>query len=347
MNKKIILGATLVAALTLGIMPSYGDQASNSGNNSGNSSGKNDDVRSREIALANPSNWSQATREIQTDEDQQALDAQQHMDPSIRIAGAKVFGKAKSAATTKAPAPIYNLINHNGPTLGQIKLYAIWWGPTANFPSGYQASIRSALTGLGCASGACTGMSKMMEQYLAANKKSASIQYSGEFTDISAPVASAPSAAQIVTEVNKVVTNAAIDPTALYLVFSSNFPKNAGYCGYHSAGAVGNTKWFTVSYMPNLTGVAGCGANALPGYASSGSGSATLGVDSVVNVLTHELYETMTDPMLTGAYAWYDALGYEIGDKCAWTTSAKMKLGSSTFTVQQEWSNAVQACASA
>lgn len=301
--------------------------------------------RETEATLAAPSNWSAPTRDIQSDSDQQALDQQQRSNGLIKVASARVFGQAKSGATKNpVPAPIYNLLNHNGPTLGDVHLYAIWWGPTANFPAGYRASIDAALSGMQCTTVTCAGMSSMMNQYLGTNSKTA-ITFSGDLVDTSAPVSSAPSTAAIVTEANKVATNAAIDPKGLYLVFTSNFPSRANYCGWHGAGAV-NNKWFTVAYMPNLSGVAGCSATYLPSYSATANRLAA--VDSVVNVLTHEVYETITDPMLNNQYAWYDALGNEIGDKCAWSTSSQVNLGSAgRFTVQKEWSNAASACAAA
>jgi len=301
-----------------------------------------------EIALADTHNWVSATQNIASDADQQNLDHSQTLNPLVTVAGAKVFspanisnGAPRGAAKTPAPAPIYNLINHNGPILANTHLYAVWWGPTANFPAGYQSGILAALAGTACTTSTCSGMSALMNQYFPNGTRSA-ITYSGQYSDTSAPVTSAPTTAAIVTEVNKVVTNANLDPNGLYLVFTSNFPTKAAYCGWHGAGAVSN-KWFTVSYLPNLTGQAGCAASYLPTYTSTPSRS--LAVDSVVNVYTHELYETMTDPMLNNLYGWYDALGNEIGDKCAWTTATKVTLGSAgTFTVQQEWSNTAKAC---
>src|SRR5206468_12731017 len=37
--------------------------------------------------------------------------------------------------------------------------------------------------------------------------------------------------------------------------------------------------------------------------------------DSTTNLISHEHNETITDPLGTG---WYDRLGNEDGDKCAW-----------------------------
>lgn len=67
----------------------------------------------------------------------------------------------------------------------------------------------------------------------------------------------------------------------------------------------------------------------------------------MASVITHELEETVTDPNLN---AWYDTLGNENADKCAWTfgttytvsndSLANMKLGSRDYLIQRNWINA-------
>jgi hypothetical protein len=66
----------------------------------------------------------------------------------------------------------------------------------------------------------------------------------------------------------------------------------------------------------------------------------------MASVIAHELEETVTDPQLN---AWYDAVGKEDADKCAWMfgdtypvpngSSANMRLGSRDFLIQQNWVN--------
>jgi IPT/TIG domain len=74
--------------------------------------------------------------------------------------------------------------------------------------------------------------------------------------------------------------------------------------------------------------------------------------DAAISIASHEHSESMTDPFGT---AWYDGVGNEDGDKCAWNFGTP--LGSTTYGkynqvianvkyyVQQEWSNASHACA--
>jgi hypothetical protein len=73
--------------------------------------------------------------------------------------------------------------------------------------------------------------------------------------------------------------------------------------------------------------------------------------DPTINVVSHEHNETITDP---NGNAWYDILGYENGDKCAWNFGTA--LGSTAYGqynqvinghqyyVQQEYSNARSNC---
>src|SRR5919108_109044 len=72
--------------------------------------------------------------------------------------------------------------------------------------------------------------------------------------------------------------------------------------------------------------------------------------DSVLNVVSHEANETMTDPLGTG---WFDTAGYENGDECAWAPVATAFNGYGDFDqtihadqylLQSEWSNRADAC---
>ena len=79
-------------------------------------------------------------------------------------------------------------------------------------------------------------------------------------------------------------------------------------------------------------------------FVSPGNGSVS--GDSEVNLTSHEEFETISDPdTQTG---WYDAAGYENGDKCAWdfasgngTTTLN---NSGVFEMQMEYSNASRSC---
>ena len=60
-------------------------------------------------------------------------------------------------------------------------------------------------------------------------------------------------------------------------------------------------------------------------------------VDSLTTVSSHELCESITDPV--PGMGWYDQSYGEIGDLCVGQTK---KVGQ--YTVQQEWSNQASSC---
>ena len=91
------------------------------------------------------------------------------------------------------------------------------------------------------------------------------------------------------------------------------------FCGYHDATT--DDIFYAAMPYPNCTGCEG--------------GLAVL--DALTSTSSHELCEAITDPI--PGQGWYDDSNGEIGDICAWKTK---KLGQ--YTVQLEWSNAVEAC---
>jgi hypothetical protein len=287
--------------------------------------------------------WGNPTQNIGSDEDQKKLDAQTPAVPGLSVIPGKVFGfrpNSRNASTSSSGSG--DLIDHRGSILPTINTHAIFWGSV--FPSGYQTNVQSFLTNLNCSS-CSSGLSGMIKQYTRGGNI-ISIGSSLPIFDNSNPPTSAPTTTAIANEVVKVINanHLTLDSNGMYLVYASNFPSRASYCAFHGAATVrinGTNKTFTFGYMPNPSSqLSGCGAHYLPGYQSSGLGEST---DSAINVTTHELYETMTDPMTSGN-AWYDATGYEIGDKCAWNWSTTIVQGSITFYVQQEYSNTAHAC---
>ena len=51
----------------------------------------------------------------------------------------------------------------------------------------------------------------------------------------------------------------------------------------------------------------------------------------------HELSEMLTDPQIN---AWQDRQGNENSDKCAWTWNGLVTIGSQSWKIQGNWSNA-------
>lgn len=125
------------------------------------------------------------------------------------------------------------------------------------------------------------------------------------------------------------------DPKGIYLVLtsagiSSTMGTSAfltNYCGYHGYFGTSATKYaFIGDPSASLGSCAGQTANS----PHSSLGHNLTASDAMVSVIIHEIEETATDPFLN---AWYDKLGYENGDKCAWvfgTTSSLVNSYSTT-----------------
>jgi PKD repeat protein len=74
------------------------------------------------------------------------------------------------------------------------------------------------------------------------------------------------------------------------------------------------------------------------------------GADTVINVVSHEQNETMTDPL---GSAWYDSSGFENGDECAWLSEPthynglgdySQTINGTEYMMQFEWSNRDKKC---
>ena len=139
--------------------------------------------------------------------------------------------------------------------------------------------------------------------------------------------------------------NLPVDANGIYFVIPSKDVAVSGFltsfCGYHSYYNPTVSPLTSVKY--SFVGDASNSLGSCAGQTAS-SPNSNPAADALISVLAHELVETVSDPMLN---AWYDALGSENADKCAWTfgtTSAatgggvkNMHIGSRDYLVQQNW----------
>lgn len=98
----------------------------------------------------------------------------------------------------------------------------------------------------------------------------------------------------------------------------------SSFCGYHSVFSYsGNMQIkYAVFPYPNC----------------SGCKLSTLRVADMLTIVgSHEIREAVTDPGDNGVNAWYDVLGYEADDKCAWHNLYQITNGG--YWVQPEFSN--------
>ena len=225
-----------------------------------------------------------------------------------------------------------NLIDHGGPVVSVSNIYYIWWGNQSAWPTDAGSGLTALANGL-------TGsmfMSDIFPQYMRGASGVSANLVNSSLKDSTNPPSHGPSTSTIVNEACKVITNNGLapDPSAVYVVLTSNFPRGVNYCAWHGWGTCNGTN-IQVTYMPNTTGVSGCNDPVF----SCNSNSA--GTNSIANVLSHEISEFITDPR---GSAWYDSSGSEIGDKCAWTFQSCVNLTGSSWQLQTEWSNKSNGC---
>lgn len=107
------------------------------------------------------------------------------------------------------------------------------------------------------------------------------------------------------------------------------------FCGYHSSVLVNGQKM--VYTVEPYQYVQGCG---FTGGVNTDANGDDL-VDSTANTLTHELFETITDP--DPGTGWQSPAGYEIGDICEGYFT-NVNLNGTGYTVQSVWSDASHVC---
>src|SRR5207248_2025494 len=113
------------------------------------------------------------------------------------------------------------------------------------------------------------------------------------------------------------------------------------YCGWHThtSSTSGDVAYLATIDTPQ-SAMSACAAQAA-------SPNNDPGLDAMLSVVAHELEETATDVDLN---AWFDNVGNENADKCAWTFGAtkvaangsryNVTLGDVNYLIQQNWVNA-------
>ena len=114
------------------------------------------------------------------------------------------------------------------------------------------------------------------------------------------------------------------------------------YCAYHSSFASGSTVTL-YAYIPY--------ANTVSRVCDAGQHPNDDDADATINLISHEHNEAITDPL---GNAWFDRLGQENGDKCAWTFGAPLGstlygaynqlINGHPYYLQREWSNRSYGC---
>ena len=243
--------------------------------------------------------------------------------------------------TAKAVVTGNGISYHNGPVMHSgVNLYYIWYGNWAQDPKA-NAILTDLAKNLG---GSPYYMINTTYADTVANV-TPNLNYITSIADPGSMGTALPDNGPL-TLVNNALTNGTLpaDPNGVYFVLTAPYVTLNGfgtvYCGWHNI-----TSFNGVPIKFSFIGNPAANLSACSAQNTSPNGSAT--ADAMASLLVHELQEAITDPELT---AWYDDVGNEIGDKCAWTygatynapngTMANMKLGLRDFLIQQNWVNA-------
>ncbi len=287
----------------------------------------------------------------------------------------------RRGSQARRPRAVSPLAYHGGRVQHSSHVFAIYWVPPGySLPNGYQTTVNRYFTDVAHDSFRPSNVYASDTQYfdVQAGKKQF-ISYSTSFQGAIVDTAALPADgcanyllddgstskncitdAQIEGEISSVVTAHHL-PSGLateYFLFTpqglaSCFDATAlatggcydpagfdGFCAYHSStsGSASAILYANQSFAD------------LPGC-SSGESPNGNPADSVINVVSHEHNETITDPLGT---AWFDGSGMENGDKCAFnfgpalggTGSAlyNQVINGHRYWLQLEWSNRTKGC---
>ncbi|TMI59472.1 hypothetical protein E6H14_03380 [Candidatus Bathyarchaeota archaeon] len=264
----------------------------------------------------------------------------------------------KTTTGTLASASSNGVFYHGGPTMHISISYAIFWLPGGNNfeqSSGTDSAYMSLINGfLNDTSG--TSYYNILNQY-PDNINGTPLDRSvlgGSYLDTTPyPVAGTEAHPLHDSDIQAEVTNAmkannwVPGPNKIFHVFTGYGIESCYdtsnrectftvYCAYHSFFTQGSQS-IIYSNMPDFNGVTG---HCTPRGQSPPNHDYY--ADPEINILSHELFEAVSDPLLN---AWTDSFGAEIGDKCSWNfgsvnpDGSNLVLNGHKYLVQLEWSN--------
>jgi uncharacterized membrane protein len=258
----------------------------------------------------------------------------------LHIRGVDRMRGASPAAAPPAATPL-SIVYNGGVVLSNPTTYAIWWGKPSDFPSDAREAMDTFLEDL-----EGSHYIRIADQYMFGAR--AHTRFGGNLFDSSAPPAeplalNAQGIDVITPEVLKVLQDNGLklDPTAIYMLFTSNFPTDAAtqsYCAFHANTFSPDGTLFFLAYMPNpASALSDCGSGD-PLVTPNNYSAATR---AMADSTAHEFMETITDP---NGDAWINADGSEIGDLCVFLYQTWVPLTDSRWKIQEMWSNQASGC---
>ncbi len=248
------------------------------------------------------------------------------------------------------------LLYHGGPTMTTNKVYTVFWVPSGQtVDGGYVSTINQFFQDVAHDSGLPTNVYASDTQYSGIQYAST---YGGTYTDTAAfppngctkygGASVCLSDAQLQSELSKVISlqGWTKNSSNMFFIFT---PKNVescsqgscaflNYCAYHGLGS-GGMIYANMPYGVNSFYPGNCDVGQYPNGDDA---------DATINVTSHEHNEAITDPQVNSNSAWYDAAGYENGDKCAWTFGTRsgnspgqynQTINGHHYFLQEEFSN--------
>lgn len=246
--------------------------------------------------------------------------------PSLAAGPASGFVPAR----TKAPSRhVSNLLWNGGPVMHSTTVVPVFWGSSWS-KSTFTGDKVTGLDYVYSHVGGTSYLHTNSEYYDGSgNVNTSSVSKSGDLTDTSPTPSGAPSTTAVLNEVAKMTGGRPV-ANAYYPVYSDQRRGNAGYCAWHSSGTINGIR-VQFGFFFTLDGDSGCDPGAPTNLGHS------QGLSALANVTGHELSEMLTDPQIN---AWLDRQGSENADKCAWTFSGLVTIGSQQWKIQGNWSNA-------
>ena len=239
------------------------------------------------------------------------------------------------------PRTRYKIEYHGAPVLTGVRnLYVIYYGNWQNTPVGDFLIYADFFSYLGS-----SPYFQTAARYpnAAGQAPSGSLLYGGAALDAFShgPTLSDADIADIVSS-RILASELPLDPSGIYIIMASpEVAQTSGlfatYCAMHGTSV---TLGFGSPYI-----FVGSPARSPTRCAPQSVGpNGTLAADAAVSLAAAELLDTVTDPTFG---AWYDRLGLEAADKCAWTfgttytapngARANVRLGSRDYLLQQLW----------
>jgi hypothetical protein len=288
------------------------------------------------------------------------------MNRIARIAISVAAAALAFTAGLRGAAAVGNLNNHGGPTMQTARVFLIFWLPSGtSFDTTVMGGVGNfeSLPAAFVNDLSATSYLNIITQYpgqcgtnqcVLANRTGA-VSLGGSFVDTRAyPHAGTRADPLQDSDIQGEVTHAVsvngwtAGTDAEFFVFtgagieecqgSNNCTFNK-FCAYHgSFSSSGTTVLY--GYLSDASfNSAGCSE----GLATGVNGQ--LASDREVALMSHEFFETITDPV-SGSSAWWDSAdGNEIGDNCN-QQPATVALNGHSYDVQQEWSNDTASCVS-